>query len=106
TFPTSLTGGVSDFHLGHWVYNGAMGNVMFFDRALTASEVADIYCTVSINPSQCSCGPDQHACSLSDVVLMPGLVSYWPLTGGPQDTVGGFDFTEEGTNWQYNDRTP
>jgi cysteine-rich repeat protein len=104
--PAQLSGGTSDFHLGHWMYNGALGNVMFLDRAVTASEVADVYCALSDDPTQCACGADQHPCSASDVLNLPNLVAYWPLTSGPQDVVGGFDLTEEGTGWVYNDRTP
>lgn len=106
TIPSLLTGGISDFHLGHWMYNGAMGNVMFVDRAVSASEIADIFCALSDDPTLCSCGADQHPCSASDVLNLPGLVSYWPMTSGPQDVVGGYDFTEQGSNWVYNDRTP
>ncbi|CAN0542856.1 unnamed protein product, partial [Laminaria digitata] len=43
TIPAVLSGGISDFHLGHGSYIGAMGNVLFLDRAASASEIADVY---------------------------------------------------------------
>ena len=94
SIPTNLTGGASPLYIGQDVYSGGVGDVLFFDRALDATEVSDLFCTFDRTGSGCGCGPDDHTCALDDALTLPNLVSFWPLATGPQDLVGGQHLTE------------
>ncbi|CAN0475111.1 unnamed protein product, partial [Discosporangium mesarthrocarpum] len=88
TVPAALPATTSNLNIGASNYSGQMGEILFYDRALTASQVSDLYCTFGDPANGCTCGLDNHACTVADAFGLPGLVSYWPMAADATDAFG------------------
>ncbi|CAN0546754.1 unnamed protein product, partial [Laminaria digitata] len=58
TIPGTLSGALPPLSIGHRMYSGSIGSVLYYDRAVSSLEAQDIFCAFSANPGSCPCnGP-------------------------------------------------
>lgn len=88
----TLSGASPPLSLGHWMLHGSVGSVLYYDRAVTASEASTIHCAFSVAPRNCTC--NGQVCTTADALAISGAVSYWPLDRDGSDAVGANHLTE------------